>query len=510
MSQSVTEPIDVVVAKGSQLALTETLLAGQNHLLELVAKGAPLKETLIDLTLLIESQHEGLFCSVLLLDEDGVTIRQGAGPNLPDSYMRALEGFAIGPTAGSCGTAMYRKETVVVSDIETDPLWAPYRELIAPHGFRACWSCPIFLNADTVLGTFAMYYREVRTPTPSDMTLIGVATHIAGIAIERTRREKELLEHRNHLEELIQTRTNELTAAKERAESGLLALTQANRELASALNSLSIAQEELVRSKKLAALGSLVAGIAHELNTPIGNGMIVASTLADKSVAFAEHYDQTEHNIKRSELEAYIANVREASDLLVRNLNRAGNLITSFKQVAVDQTSAYRRNFLLNELVSEIVLTLWPTIGKSGIKVEQAIPPDIQFDSHPGPLGQVLTNLIQNSLLHAFEGRSSGQITLAAAYSDAQSIKLAIKDDGIGIPSDLMDRIYDPFFTTKLGNGGSGLGLNIVHNIVTGMLGGHIECESQVNLGTVFTLTLPKVAPSSGNTLQTSARLDED
>ncbi|MBV8465993.1 MAG: GAF domain-containing protein, partial [Burkholderiales bacterium] len=180
------------------------MLEGQTRLLEMIARPAPLRDTLAELALVIESQSEGLYCSVLLLDEDGVHIHPGAGPNLPEQYMAALDGYAIGPEVGSCGTAMYRKQTIIVTDVETDPLWAPYKQLLTPHGFRACWSSPIWLNEDVVLGTFAMYYREVKSPGPEDMKLLGVGTHIAGIAIERHRREHELECYREHMEELVQ------------------------------------------------------------------------------------------------------------------------------------------------------------------------------------------------------------------------------------------------------------------------------------------------------------------
>jgi GAF domain-containing protein len=194
----------------------------------MIAKGAPLKDTLDSLMLLIESQSKGLYCSVLLLDEDGIHIHPGSGPNLPPSYMAVLDGFAIGPVVGSCGTAMYRKEPVIVSDILSDPLWAPYKALIEPHGFRASWSTPIFLDKNVVLGSFAMYYKEVRNPGPKEMELIGVATHIAGIAIERKRREDELNRYQHHLEDLVRQRTSELTNAKEKAEEGMVALGKVN------------------------------------------------------------------------------------------------------------------------------------------------------------------------------------------------------------------------------------------------------------------------------------------
>ena len=272
------------------------------------------------------------------------------------------------------------------------------------------------------------------------------------------------------------------------------ALQKANVELANALATLNLAQGELVRSEKLAALGSLVAGIAHELNTPIGNSLMVASTLVDQTKALTNSY-AAGNGLKRSALEHYLGDAGKAGDILVRNLYRAANLVTSFKQVAVDQTSSQRRRFALAEVLDEIMLTMWPTLKKSAYTVEQHIPDDLQLDSYPGPLGQVVTNLVNNALLHGFEGRAIGTVTITAQRGEAGWLELTVHDDGVGIPPANLNRIFDPFFTTKLGAGGSGLGLNITHNIVTNILGGKIHVESEVGVGTTFRLTLPMIAP---------------
>ena len=272
------------------------------------------------------------------------------------------------------------------------------------------------------------------------------------------------------------------------------ALQRANAELANALATLNLAQGELVRSEKLAALGSLVAGIAHELNTPIGNSLMVASTLVDQTKALTSSY-AAGNGLKRSALEHYLGDAGMAGDILVRNLYRAANLVTGFKQVAVDQTSSQRRRFALAEVVDEIMLTMWPTLKKSAYTVEQYIPDDLLLDSYPGPLGQVVTNLVNNALLHGVEGRPGGTVTIAAQRGETGWLELTVHDDGVGIPPANLNRIFDPFFTTKLGAGGSGLGLNITHNIVTNILGGRIHVESEVGLGTTFWLTLPMIAP---------------
>ncbi|WP_192804944.1 PAS domain S-box protein [Noviherbaspirillum aerium] len=291
--------------------------------------------------------------------------------------------------------------------------------------------------------------------------------------------ENEIRELNANLEQRVIERTEELQ--------------HANLELASTLQTLNIAQEELVRSEKLAALGSLVAGVAHELNTPIGNSLMVASTLADQAKSFAQAYEG--NSLKRSTLESFMHDAERAGDILVRNLHRAANLVTSFKQVAVDQTSSQRRRFSVAEAVSEIMLTLWPTLRKTSFIVKQDIPETLQMDSYPGPLGQVITNLVNNTLLHGFEGRHSGTVDISAEAVNDGWIEITVADDGIGIPAANLNRIFDPFFTTKLGAGGSGLGLNITHNIVTGILGGRIRVHSELGMGTTFVLSMPLVAP---------------
>jgi PAS domain S-box-containing protein len=196
--------ISVVVEEGQAVKLRGVMLditerktaelwrAGQARVLETVATDAPLAETLTVLARVVEAQAEGMLCSVLLLEEDGVHVHHGAAPSLPETYTRAIDGMAIGPQAGSCGTAMYTGRAVIVSDILTDPLWEDYRALAAPYGLRACWSLPIFSSRGSVLGSLAMYYRQARSPCTAERQLLVDAPQLAGIAIERKRAEEAL------------------------------------------------------------------------------------------------------------------------------------------------------------------------------------------------------------------------------------------------------------------------------------------------------------------------------
>ncbi|QBE67029.1 GAF domain-containing protein [Pseudoduganella lutea] len=472
--------------------VAEALRAGQNRLLEMIARGAPLQDILDNLLRLIEGQAPGLVCTVLLLDEDGVTVRGGAAPSLPPEFLQVFDGQPIGPSAGSCGTAMFRREPVVVADIHHDPLWNGWHQLAARHGLHACWAMPIMTDrpmalgsSATVLGSFAMYYRDIRLPRADDERLIAVAVHLAGIAIERMRREAELARHRHHLEDLVAARTAELLSAKERAE-------LASAGLAAALDDLRKTQAELVRRDKLAALGGLVAGVAHELNTPIGNTLTIASAMSERLGALRAGLAA---GLRRSDLEQFLAQAGEADEVVVRNLRRAAALIASFRQVAVDTASSQRRQFRLDEFIAELVLPLTAGIAPPRPRVVQEVAPGLAMDSYPGPLGQAVSALFENAVIHGLDGRGDGTVTLAAHALEDGWIALSVADNGAGIAPGNLERVYDPFFTTRPGAGGSGLGLHVTHNIVTGVLGGRIAVRSAPGAGSTFTMTLPAIAP---------------
>ena len=269
-------------------------------------------------------------------------------------------------------------------------------------------------------------------------------------------------------------------------------------DLENALQSLELAKDELIRTEKLVALGSMVAGIAHELNTPIGNSVTIASTLQDKTRELVQLLQSG--GLKKSQLDQFGAVSLQSSELILRNLNQARQLMNSFKQVAMDQSSAQRRQFDLRETVEELLDTARPMYKKTPYALHCDLAPGLHMDSYPGPLGQILTNFIANALLHAFEGRSSGAMHLSAAPQGDAHVCLTFQDDGRGIPPTHLSRLFDPFFTTKLGKGGNGLGLNIVYNLVTQVLGGKINVTSQEGQGTVFTLVIPRCAPTAPTT----------
>lgn len=263
-------------------------------------------------------------------------------------------------------------------------------------------------------------------------------------------------------------------------------------ELSNTLARLQQAQEDLVQAEKLASLGALVAGVSHELNTPLGNGVMAVSTMQSALKAFRQ---SSRDGLRRSALDELLQAMETGTDIATRNLHRAADLVTSFKQVAVDQTSEQRRSFDLAEVGHEILLTLSPLLKRRGVALHTHLPDQVVLDSYPGPLGQVLTNLITNALTHAFDSQAHPTLTIDAQVNGDGTVEIQVRDNGCGIARELLPRVFDPFVTTRMGRGGTGLGLYIAYNLVTTTLGGTIKAESEPGQGAQFTLHIPLVAP---------------
>ena len=272
------------------------------------------------------------------------------------------------------------------------------------------------------------------------------------------------------------------------------ALSDANAELTAALAQLRSARDEVLRAERLAALGAMVAGVAHELNTPIGNGLLAASTLAERTAGFAQRAAQ---GLRRSELDGFLADAGRAAELLVRNMSKSAELIASFKQVAARQASSLRHRFDLAQLCADMGAQLASSFRDSGVVLRIAAAPGIAMDSYPGALCQVFSQLALNALLHAYGAGRGGEVALEAHADAGGQVVFSVSDDGAGIAPEHLDRIFDPFFTTKLGQGSGGLGLHIVHNLVANVLGGAIAAASRPG-HTRFTLRIPRSAPQLG------------
>lgn len=308
----------------------------------------------------------------------------------------------------------------------------------------------------------------------SSRTADGRAEWIAGTHMdiaERKEAEQRVRELNETLEERVAERSAQLNAA---------------------MQTLHQSQEALARSAAKATLGTLVASVTHELSTPLGNSLITASTCADLAKRLQAQVDGGQ--LKRSDLVTFLQEVNEGSALIERNLHRAVALVQNFKQVAADQASEQRRSFELADVVNEVLDTLSPSLKRHAHQVLVDVPGGIVVDSFPGALGQVLINLVNNAYLHAFEGRTDGTLRIAA-QAQLGWVDLLVADDGIGMSQELLGQFFQPFFSTKIGRGGTGLGMSIVENLVKKTLGGTLTVQSSLGQGSTFLIRIPLRAP---------------
>jgi PAS domain S-box-containing protein len=422
--------IDITERKrGQQLA------EGQKRVLEMIARDAPLDETLEALTRLVDGQSEDMLSSILLLDADGQHLRHGAAPHLPEEYTQAIDGVAIGPNVGSCGTAAFNRCAVYAEDIAVDPLWRDYKHLALAHGLRACWSTPILDATGNVLGTFALYYPRPALPTDAHRKLIDLATQTAAICLTRHR----AMQDRKRM------------------------------------------QESQLRSQKLEALGTLSGGIAHDFNNML---LVIAGNARLASVQV-----DASHPVQIALTEITQASAR-ASDLVRRILafsrpNSTKHKHIELRPVIAEALQLVRSTLpamidIRSSLPADLPMVAADTTQIHQILVNLATNAAHAMEAHGGVMDVGLECVELTSQMAA-----CGPDLRPGRY-----VRLAVGDTGCGMSPETMTRIFDPFFTTKPLGQGTGLGLSIVHGIMQSC-GGAVRVRSEVGKGTTFDLYFP-------------------
>jgi PAS domain S-box-containing protein len=425
---------DLVEFAGSATDITdrkraEGLLAGEKRLLEMIARGNSRALILEGACLLVEELTSGSLCSILLFDPAANCLRHGAAPTLPLPYTKAIDGAVIGPAVGSCGTAAYRAEPVIVSDIATDPLWADYRDLALAHGLRACWSTPILSSHGKVLGTFAIYYREPRSPAQEDHNIVERITHLASIAIER-----------------------------KQAEEALEALRQA--------------QADLARVNRITTMGELTASLAHEVNQPIA----AAVTNANTCLRWLTR-DQPD-----------LQEAREAALRIVKDATRAADIISRIR-LHFKKGTQERELVDVNEVIQEMILLLRNETTRYNLWVWTELATDLpEVMGDRVQLQQVMMNLIMNSIDAMKQVDGARGLGIKSQRAEDGHLLVTVCDTGVGLPPQRADQIFTPFFTTK--PDGTGMGLSISRSIVESH-GGRLWATANPGRGATFHLTLP-------------------
>lgn len=351
--------------------------------------------------------------------------------------------------------------------------------------FLLAFSCLVGAALLTALRAFGLavpnvisaYGMQIGSALEMLLLSLALADRFHQLRQEKEAAQQALVENlqrsERELEQKVEARTHELS--------------EKNTELEDALTALRQAQKQLVEAEKMASLGGLVAGVAHEINTPVGIGVTAASSLADSTGELMALYQSGD--MKKSDLEHFMQTSDATSKLILNNLERAAALIRSFKQIAVDRSSEERRHFNLKTYLAEVLRNLEPQLREANLACEIDCPGDIEIDSYPGALSQILINLTANAIAHGYDDGQSGALRISVAR-EGEKLKLMFADDGKGIAPEHLGKIYDPFFTTKRSSGRTGLGLHIVYNLVRNSLDGSIDCVSAPDKGTAFAIRL--------------------
>jgi PAS domain S-box-containing protein len=418
------------------LKRSETLLAGEKRLLEMVATCHSMSEILEAICRLVESTASGCYCSVVLVDPSGTRVEHGAAPSLPTSYMSACIGRPVNMDAGPCAMAAYLNEQVIAPDLTTDMRWVEWRPMALAHGLQSCWSTPISSAAGKVLGTFALYYSQPRTPTPLHQSLIEQFTHIARIAIER--------------------RLSEETLSKVRS--------------------------ELAHVARVQSLGVLTASIAHEVNQPLSGIITNASTCLRMLAADPPN----------------VEGARETARRTIRDGNRASDVITRLRALFAKKDTT-TESVDLNEATREVIALSLSELQRNRVILRQELADDLPpVTGDRVQLQQVILNLLRNAsdAMRTISDRPR-RLVIRTERDEADRVRLTVQDAGVGFESQDVDRLFEAFYSTK--NGGMGIGLSVSRSIIESHHG-RLWAAPNDGPGATFSFSIPRAPMSVTDT----------
>ena len=523
-----------VLATAIESQHSNKLLLAQSRVLELIATGATLPLVLDNMCRLLEQLSPQAFCSILLLDSQTNRLCSGAAPSLPTEYSTAFDQLVIGDYVGSCGTAAYRGESVFVENIATDPLWANFRDFALSHNIHSCWSTPFFSQSGKVLGTFAISHSFPCLPTNYHQALMKTAAHLASIATQRQQSEQALKQANEQLENRVEERTSQLQEATEylfleveERKMAELALRESEAELKEkaqhleqAYHKLQQAQSQLVQTEKMASLGQLVAGVAHEINNPVNfiqGNVIHAIQYTQDLIELLELYQTNSHptlEIEEKAAEIGIEFLVEDLPKLFASMQVGANRICEIVQSLRNFSHLDEAEVKAVDIHEGIDSTLM--ILKSRLKA-QAKHPTIQvvkeyghlplIECYAGQLNQVFMNILINAIdaleetmdleTEAINNQlcclafKNPTIWIKTELVNANLLRVQITDNGLGIPEHIQNRLFDPFFTTKPVGKGTGMGMSISYQIIAEKHQGQLRCCSKIGQGATFIIEIP-------------------
>jgi signal transduction histidine kinase len=347
----------------------------------------------------------------------------------------------------------------------------PKDQLLIDMNIEGYIGAPLHDRQGAVMGLVVALYETKIESADFVKNLFELFSGRISAEIERQEAHQKLQSLNSNLEKIVEERTVELSTA---------------------LENLTATQDKMIEQEKLASLGSLVAGVAHEINTPIGVAMLSATTMVDLANKLNDAL--ADESLSKQQLMAFMQDITESGESLTHNLRRAADLIANFKQVAVERNSNDEYEIEINQWLKSQISSLKPLLRQNSIELElNLLPKSSVLHTSPAKLSQVVVNLVQNSVVHAFDNELDARLISVSLEETDKDIKLTVSDNGRGMTEDELNKLYEPFFTTKRNKGGTGLGMSIAYSAVTGNLGGDIAVQSKLGSGTVSVITIPKV-----------------
>ncbi len=450
--------------------LASRIESGRGEVLRRVAQGEALADTLNLLCEKAEDYNPDMMCSVLLLNQETSTLHPIASASLPADYCAALDGVQIGQGVGSCGTAAFQKQRVIVEDINSHPYWAQYKALALGAGLQACWSEPIIGAEGKVFGTFAMYYAQPRTPIEEDIQFIETNASLAAIVFENDSARCQLIEANKLLSQTIDERNQQLVAT--------------NEELSKVLVQQALDNSQSLKVAKTQTTTKILAGFAHEINTPVGVATTATSFTEQTITQFINSIENNQ--LSKNDALVRLNEMKDSVHLTESSLKKTAALIAQFREIDISLADYDKSKFLVDELMQDFSDHIQEKLGAHALEFEVEKNTTCHSKSS---LWQVLSQLVDNSLEHGFIHMDSGLISIHINQNN-ENLIINYQDNGIGISADERTSVFDPFFSTKRESGKVGLGLNVINNTISNTYHGQIKLMDSP-LGVRYEISIP-------------------
>ena len=455
---------------GEQWQRLVELERGRLQVLSLLAKGASLTEVLKQLCATAERYNPAMICSILQKDEQD-RLHHLASVSLPQTYIDAIDGVRAGPNIGSCGTAAYLGQRVIVDNIDTHPYWALFKGVAHDAGLHACWSEPVVGDQGQVLGTFAIYYGEPAVPTEDDLHFIEVSASLTAVAMGHWQTRQALLAANEQLTQNLDERSR--------------ALEMSNLRLKQMLAEQQLLQRQLVESARLTTTSTLMAGFVHELNTPLGIAITSNSDAVERAQLLAQAL--LGGKLTRTDVEARCQRLNDILALVNSNLSRLQQLIDRVRQIDIVHTHTVDKALCLEDFFHQFEASVSQGIQPHRLNV--VVESGLSVYVAPGDLFQLMMQLLDNSLQHGFRDKAEGQVRIHV-HGDDCNIVIDYQDDGCGIPTQHESMVFEPFYSGHRGEGFVGIGLTLASQIVGQLFGGQLTHRA-TPVGCWFEIAMP-------------------